>query len=105
MADLNETAYPRLKIHYAALELNEIFTPTPDELAFCGGVLRGDRTKAFFLVTLKVFQRLGYFLFIRDTPESIVEHIVRQIGADPDSISMKDYEQSRARRGHALRMG
>ncbi len=100
MADLRETAYPRLKTQYASLELEEIFSPTPDEIAFCDGVLRGERTKTFFLVTLKVFQRLGYFLFIRDTPESIVEHIARQVGADPGPAAVKDYEQSRARRLH-----
>lgn len=100
MVSLHETAYPRLKTHYSALELNEIFTPTLDELTFCDKVLRDDRAKAFFLVTLKVFQRLGYFLFIRDTPESIVEHIARHVGADPGPASVKDYEQSRARRVH-----
>lgn len=100
MADIIETAYPRLKAHYAAIELDEIFTPTPDEAAFCDKVARGDKTKACFMTTLKVFQRLGYFVFLADTPEAITQYFARRSGFDSESSALKEYDQSRTRISH-----
>jgi hypothetical protein len=100
LADLNETAYPRLKTHYTVLELDEIFNPTPDEITLCDKVARGDRAKTYFLVTFKVFQRLGYFLFIRDTPELIVQYFARRLNIRLDPGSLSEYDLGRTRPNH-----
>ena len=100
MVNLHETAYPRLKTYYAALELEEIFSPTPEEITLSNKAARGDRTKALFLMTLKVFQRLGYFVFARDIPESIIQHFARRFGINPDPNSLREYDLSRTRGSH-----
>ncbi|MDJ0719387.1 MAG: tyrosine-type recombinase/integrase [Prochloraceae cyanobacterium] len=57
-----ETAYPRLKNQFRERELREIYTPTKGELSLASQHTRKGATKLGFLVLLKTFQRLGYFV-------------------------------------------
>lgn len=100
MADINETAYPKFKQYYSPMELNELFTPTSDEIELCQKQTRGENTKICFIATLKVFQRLGRFEFVRDIPEPILEHIsaVTKYSLNPKIIG--SYDKSRSRTSH-----
>ncbi len=72
-----ETAYPRLKNHVTSRELNEIYTPTQAELALANQYTKKGVTKLGFLVLLKTFQRLGYFVAVDTVPTTIIEHIIK----------------------------
>ncbi len=75
MPDVHETAYPRLKSSFSDKELYEFYTPSADDLALASEVTKGVGPKICFLILLKTFQRLGYFVFLQDVPKPIAEHI------------------------------
>lgn len=99
MPSIHETAYPRLKSSVTAKELNEIYTPTADELALAGKVARGGNARLCFLLLLKTFQRLGYFAQLRDVPLPIIKHITHCLGEQPP-VNLFAYDESGTRRRH-----
>ena len=80
LPSVRETAYPRLKSSYSQKELNEIYTPTPEELIWAEQNTRGDVAHLGLLVLLKISQRLGYFVPLTEIPEVIMDHIAQCAG-------------------------
>jgi Domain of unknown function (DUF4158) len=95
-----ETAYPRLKNYVTSRELTEIYTPTQQELNLANQHTKRGATKLGFLVLLKTFQRLGYFVSSDLVPNAIVSHIIKcaQLSVLPSCLS--SYEQSKTRKRH-----
>ena len=73
MASLHDTAYPRLRSQLTVRELTEIYSPTRDELALAQRATRGASAQLAFLVLLKTFQRLGYFVSFHTVPLGFVK--------------------------------
>ncbi len=73
MPTVHETAYPRLRGNPSPRELVDVYSPTRDEMDLADRVARSLTSRLGFLILLKTFQRLGYFVLIRDVPVSIVE--------------------------------
>ena len=63
-------------------------------------VARSLTSRLGFLILLKTFQRLGYFVLIRDVPVSIVEHIARDQGFLQAPAGLAEYDDSGTRRRH-----
>jgi hypothetical protein len=63
-------------------------------------VVRSATARLGFLVLLKTFQRLGYFVMIRDVPASIVEHIAHDQGFLEKPGGLDEYDASGTRRRH-----
>jgi hypothetical protein len=61
MASIERTAYPRFKRHPTTEALNDLYTPTIEELAFARKSARSDQHRLTLLILMKSFQRLGYF--------------------------------------------
>jgi TnpA family transposase len=102
---LQETAYPRLKSSVSARDLATLYTPTAEELALAQQATRGAAALLGFLVLLKTFQRLGYFVLISQVPGAIVEHVARITqteGALPD-LPGYDASGTRVRHLHVIR--
>lgn len=99
MPSAHETAYPRLKSNPSPNELSAVYTPTREEVALADRVARGEVARLGFLVLLKAFQRLGYFLQVRDVPPVIIGHIAHTQGflVVP---GLGDYDESGTRRRH-----
>ncbi len=95
-----ETAYPRLKNYVTSRELNDIYTPTQQEINLANQYTKKGVTKLGFLVKLKTFQRLGYFVSSDTVPKTIVKHIIKcvQLSLSPDSLT--SYETSKTRKRH-----
>ncbi len=95
-----ETAYPRLKNYVTSRELTEIYTPTEQELTLASQYTKKGATKLGFLVLLKTFQRLGYFVSVDAVPTTIIKHIIKcaQLSLSPSSLT--SYEQSKTRKRH-----
>jgi hypothetical protein len=74
---------PRLKADPSAQDLDEIYTLTPDEIAFIDKTVKRPIARSAAFIYLKLFQRLGYFVHIRDVPSVIRQHIVAQTGYRP----------------------
>jgi TnpA family transposase len=100
MPSLQDTAYPRLKTAVTARNLAEVYTPTAEEVALAHRVAHGNHAKLSFLVLLKTFQRLGYFVQLREVPTPIIEHIARSLADPSDNATIGAYDESGTRRRH-----
>ena len=100
MPTVHETAYPRLKSSVIRRELIDLYTPTQAELEVAARASKGESARLGFLVLLKTFQRLGYFIPLRDVPRSIVEHIGHDRGMLIVPETMEEYDESGTRRRH-----
>jgi len=92
--------YPRLKHSVSERELQEFYGPSVDELVIASKAARGVEHKICFLILLKTFQRLGYFVQLRDIPKPIVEYISLLFGVHYDAIEWEAYDHSGTRRRH-----
>ncbi len=99
MPTVHETVYPRLKSNPSRRELVDLYTPSKGELELAEQSCKGEPARLAFLVLLKTFQRLGYFIALREVPRSIVEYIAHDRGMliVPE---MADYDESGTRRRH-----
>ena len=77
---IERTAYPRLKRRPSAQELADVYTPTPEDLAFIRATARGPSSSLTLTVLLKVFQRLGHLPRLQDVPFAIVAHVRSSLG-------------------------
>lgn len=102
MPSIQDTAYPRLKTNLSQKELDSIYTPTVDELSLAKRITRGRVANLGFLILLKVFQRLGYPVFISDVPAAIISHIVAVSQLPASNQELLNYDQSKTRKRHAL---
>jgi TnpA family transposase len=100
MPTVHETAYPRLKSSVSRRELVNLYTPTQAEVELATRVSKGEAARLAFLILLKTFQRLGYFIALRDVPRGIVEHIGHDRGLLIVPDTMADYDESGTRRRH-----
>lgn len=102
MSQLPETAYPRLKTNPSPKELAELYTPTAEELALAASQVQASTARLAFLVHLKVFQRLGYFVRLREVPAAIQQHVARVSGLQrlPPLKQLLAYDDSGAQRRH-----
>lgn len=99
MPSIAETAYPRLKNQIRSKELLLIYTPTPQELELSRRHTKGTVAKLGFLVLLKTFQRLGYFILVKNVPTSIIKHIATcaKIPLVPTALDSYDVSGTRWR--------
>jgi TnpA family transposase len=95
MSSIHETAYPRFKPELTERELEDIYTPTQDELAFAYANAHALTARLAILVLLKTAQHLGYFIKLSDAPPYIVSHIAKRIGTRiAAKRDFRDYDQS-----------
>uniref|UniRef100_UPI001683BDBE Tn3 family transposase n=1 Tax=Oscillatoria sp. FACHB-1407 TaxID=2692847 RepID=UPI001683BDBE len=102
MPTVQDTAYPRLRTNLSRKELDSIYTPNGDELSLAKRITRGRVANLGFLILLKVFQRLGYPVFLSDVPAAIISHIVAVSRLSASSQELLNYDQSKTRKRHAL---
>lgn len=76
MTALHETAYPRLKSQPTPEDLVTVYTPNQEELELVRSQTRQPTARLGFMVLLKTFQRLGYFVPIAEVPEAILNHLM-----------------------------
>ena len=102
MSNVHETAYPRFKPNLTDQELEEIYTPSQEELKFIHAQGNNSTEKLSLLVLLKTSQRLGYFILPSDVPSNITVHIATCAHLSSiDSRQLRELEQTGAR--HRLR--
>jgi uncharacterized protein DUF4158 len=76
MASIERTAYPRFRRLVTARELAAL-TPTEDEVAWARERARSGEHLLALVLSLRCFQRLGYFPRADDVPLAVVEHVRR----------------------------
>ncbi len=100
MATIQETAYPRLKSVPSERDLADVYTPTAEELALATRSTKGMVARLGFLVTLKTFQRLGYFTVLAAVPPLIIEHIAHTSEIPLTHADLLGYDRSGSRTRH-----
>lgn len=100
MAEVHETAYPRLKHNPSHRDLAETYSPSEGELKLADSLARSEVAKLGFLLLLKTFQRLGYFVHLDEVPVAIVEHVARCLGYLFVPLRLLDYDRSGTRTSH-----
>jgi TnpA family transposase len=101
---IHDTAYPRLKSSVSEKELNEIYTPTADDFDLAHSLTHSTAMRIGFLVLLKTFQRLGYFIPAHEVPRQIAEHISLIYGVHYEAMEWEAYDASGARYRHIARI-
>ena len=102
MTNITETAYPKIRSYITDDELYRVYTPSDEELILAHENTKGDLSKICFLVTLKCFQRLGYFISITDVPKSIIEHITIHCNSIFNNSILKNYDKSSSKKRHLI---
>ncbi|WP_053956400.1 Tn3 family transposase [Inediibacterium massiliense] len=102
MANITETAYPRLRSYITEDELYKIYTHSDEEIKLANSNTNGDLSKICFLATLKCFQRLGYFINITAIPQVIIKHITTYCNAIFNDSILKNYNKSSSKKRHLV---
>jgi Domain of unknown function (DUF4158) len=100
----HDTAYPRLKSSRSEKELNELYTPTAEEFNLAHDIAHSMAMRITFLVLLKTFQRLGYFIPLHKVPRQIAEHISLIYGVHYEAMEWEAYDSSGFRHRHLARI-
>jgi TnpA family transposase len=79
-------------------DLLDVYTPSRAELDLARQISKGDSAKRGFLILLKTFQRLGYFVMLQSVPKAIVEHIAAW--TEETEFDPAAYDESGTRRRH-----
>ena len=77
MSSIHETAYPRFKPELTQRELDDIYTPSQDELSFARRNTPLDYCTFGPPGILETTQRLGYFVKLGEVPVPIISHIAK----------------------------
>ncbi len=96
----SDTAYPRFKSRLSPTELERFYTPTETERAYCDAATRSPNTRLGFMLLLKSYQRLGYFVSSEQVPTAVIEHLASALGEPGDREHLCRYDASQARRKH-----
>lgn len=100
MPSVHETVYPRFKSNINSKDLENLYTPTKDELDFANQTTRGGITKLCLILSLKSFQKLGYFVPTVEIPETILKYISNCTNIGFDRKKLIKYDKSRMRKYH-----
>ncbi|WP_286907905.1 DUF4158 domain-containing protein [Clostridium sp. UBA1652] len=100
MPEVHETVYPRFKSNISEKELNYIYTPTQEEIKFSQKVIHGENAKICFLIMLKSFLRLRYFVSPVNVPQTIIQHISKITNIVIPSWDIENYNKSGTRLMH-----
>ena len=84
MASIERTAYPHFSRVFTAREIQDAYTPTPEEILLARLHVRNNASLLAFLVLLKCFQRLQYFPPLPDVPAPVVDHVRSCLHLPPD---------------------
>jgi len=83
---IERTAYRRFTRPPSVKELQNLYTPTADDVVFVSTTARGPAQKFALMVFLKVFQTLGYFPAPQEIPGAIVRHIRAVMNLNDDVV-------------------
>jgi len=100
MPAIHETAYPRLKSTITQKDLTDAFTPAESEMNLATSIAKGYPARLCFLLLLKTFQRLGYFILLKEVPLPIYEYIWAHLGMKRLLPDISTYDTSGTKQRH-----
>lgn len=100
MTAIERTAYPRFKRILTARDLEEVYTPTPQERFLALRSTKGTVAEAGFLVLLKTHQRLGRLIPFHEVPIAILNHITKIVDPNLTASDLETYDTSGTKQRH-----
>jgi hypothetical protein len=97
MTAIHETAYPRMRSNLSEKALEELYTPTQDDVAFIEGATKSTVAAFGGMILLKTFQRLGYVLPFDALPPLLIRHLADTMGMLLPHDALQQSEQRRFR--------
>lgn len=101
---MHDTIYPHLNAVVARPDLQRLYTPTEAECDVATAETRDATAYLGFLLALKTFQRLGYFVRLSTIPGCIIRHIAEQVDCVAQIPDLAAYDQSGTSRRHHARI-
>jgi hypothetical protein len=102
VASVERTAYPRFRPSLSRAEVEALYEPTGDELAFVRANARTDRGRLTLLVLLKSHQRLGRLPSTKRVPPHIRTYLAAALGLAVDTPLGARTRQARHRYRRAV---
>jgi hypothetical protein len=103
MASIERTAYPRFPSILTAHELEELYDPTEEDLAFVYERAWSPAQELTLLARLKCHQHLGYVPSLQDIPGPIRLYLCQQLHLPADTDWAADTQMRRHRHRQAIR--
>lgn len=97
VASVERTAYPRFRPSLSRAEVEALYEPTDDEIAFIRANARTDRRRLTLLVLLKSHQHLGRLPSVRSVPKGVRGYLATVLGLPVDTPLGAPTRQSRHR--------
>lgn len=104
MASIERTAYPRLPSTLTAHELEELYGPTEEDLAFVYGRAQAPAQQLTLLARLKCHQHSGYMPTLEEIPGSIRLYLCQQLHLPAGTAWASDTQMNRSRHRLAIRI-
>jgi hypothetical protein len=89
-----------MRSHLTDKELQDLYTPTLDDLAFIERSTKSTVAAFGGVILLKTFQRLGYFLPFTEVPPRLLRHLATVMGVLLPHDCLQQYEQRGFRKWH-----
>src|SRR6516162_1674604 len=100
MTAVHETAYPRIRSDLSDKELKDLYSPTPEDLAFIDRSTKSTVAAFGGVILLKTTQRLGYFPSFDALPPRLIRHFSSLMGVLLPHDTLHLYEQRGVRKWH-----
>lgn len=100
---VERTAYPRFRPALARAEVEALYGPTGDELAFVRASARSGRGRLVLLVLLKGHQRLGRLPSANRVPAHVRRYLAAELGLPVDTPASARDRQARNRYAQLVR--
>lgn len=98
MTAVHETAYPRIRSDLSDKELTELYSPTPEELAFVERSTKSTVAAFGGIILLKTAQRLGCFPSFDALPSRLIRHFATVLSVLLPHDTLQLYEQRGVRK-------
>lgn len=97
MTDITKTAYPQFEICYTEAELERVFQPTTEELAFIRSSWKKAPLRYSALLLLKTTHKLGRFSSLKNIPIEVRKFLAKALKCTPLKVSeLTALEKSRS---------
>jgi len=103
MASIDRTAYPRFKPSLSPEEIEALYAPSDEELAFVRSKANGEAGRLTLLVLRKGLQRLGYIPALDQVPDGVTDYLRQRLDRPAETTPVYEAERSRHRYYRVLR--
>jgi len=105
MTSIERTAYPYISANKAISKktLETCYVLSTDDLNYIDRNIRGNRLRLNFVIQLKTFQNLGYFIDLGEVPYVIIDYLKKQMKLPHNLSPSYEYQSTLSRHRDSIR--